>query len=155
MCFDTELSEMSKGSATSVTRASPAASCRRILRRVSSARPISVSSSCMAAYSPIWVNMSSARRRAHFAQPVDAAQARKKLRPERHDDEGADAAGERRRHGAEKRGEQPRAEFAELVGAADEEHVDRAYPSAHVLRRRELHDSRTHENAHRIRRPHD
>ena len=48
MCFDTELSEMSNGSATSVTRASPEASRRRMLRRVSSARAIRVSSSCMA-----------------------------------------------------------------------------------------------------------
>src|SRR5438067_4043079 len=47
MCFDTELSEISKGAATSVTRASPDASWRRILRRVSSARAIRVSSSCM------------------------------------------------------------------------------------------------------------
>ena len=48
MCFDTELSEMPNGAATSVTRASPAASRPRMLLRVSSARAISVSSRSMA-----------------------------------------------------------------------------------------------------------
>ena len=49
MCFDTELSEMAKGAATSVTRASPLASRERIFLRVSSARATSVSSrsACM------------------------------------------------------------------------------------------------------------
>ena len=48
MCFDTELSEMSNGAATSVTRASPEASRCRMLLRVSSASAISVSSRSMA-----------------------------------------------------------------------------------------------------------
>ena len=48
MCFDTEFSEMSNGAATSVTRASPEARRLRMLRRVSSARAIRVSSSSMA-----------------------------------------------------------------------------------------------------------
>src|SRR5258708_5733927 len=126
MCFDTEFSEMSKGAATSVTRASPAASWRRILRRVSSARAIRVSSSCMTLYSPIWVNMSS----------------------------GPGPGRERRRHGAEERGNQAGAELAELVRAADEEHMDGADAAAHVLGRGELHHGGAHEDAHRIRRAH-
>src|SRR5262245_31967163 len=48
MCFETELSEMPNGAATSVTRASPEASRLRMLRRVSSASAISVSSRSIA-----------------------------------------------------------------------------------------------------------
>jgi hypothetical protein len=48
MCFETELSEMPNGAATSVTRASPEASRFSIERRVSSASATSVSSRSMA-----------------------------------------------------------------------------------------------------------
>src|SRR5712671_2209552 len=48
MCLETELSEMSNGAATSVTRASPEARCLRMPRRVSSARAIRVLSRSMA-----------------------------------------------------------------------------------------------------------
>src|SRR5215467_12448748 len=54
MCLETEFSEIGKGAAISVTRASPAASRPRIARRVGSARAISVWSRVL--YSPIWVN---------------------------------------------------------------------------------------------------
>ena len=50
MCLDTELSEMSNGAATSVTRASPAARRCRMPRRVSSASAISVSSRSIGQY---------------------------------------------------------------------------------------------------------
>ena len=46
------------------------------------------------------------------------------------------------------RSQQPGAELAELVGAADEEHVDRADAAAHRLRRGELHHGGAHEDAH-------
>src|SRR5215475_3165333 len=54
MCLETEFSEIGKGAAISVTRASPAATRARIARRVGSARAISVWSRAL--YSPIWVN---------------------------------------------------------------------------------------------------
>src|ERR1700682_270496 len=57
MCFETELSEMSKGAGTSGPRASPRESRCRMARRVGSARAMRVSSSSMAQYSPIWVNI--------------------------------------------------------------------------------------------------
>src|SRR5689334_2489476 len=76
--------------------------------------------------------------RGHLAQAVDAPQRGEEARPERDDGERAEAAGERRRGGAEERSEQAGAEFAELVRAADEEHVDRAHTAAHVLRGSEL-----------------
>src|SRR5258708_26473491 len=155
MCFDTEFSEISKCAATSVTRASPEASWRRILRRVSSARAIRVSSSCMTLYSPIWVNMSSDPGPGRdLAQPVHPAQAWEESHPEPDDQQRADTARHRRRHRAEERGDEAVAELAELVGTADQEHMDGAHAAAHVLGRSELHYRGAHEHAHRIRPAH-
>src|SRR5450755_465023 len=81
----------------------------------------------------------SGRRGPDVLEPVDAGQVREDAAPADGDHDGDDPAAHDGRHGAHEEGRQPRLERAELVGGADEHHLDRRYPAAQPVRRGQRH----------------